>query len=444
MNFVKSYKIQIGFRLLAILFFSLAFSFSIVNKYYLIVIVLFAICLLFTFYFLFKYFKTFNNDLLRFFDSIKYSDFSQSFTPKITGSPFDELYSSFGIVFENFQNARNEKEESARYLNTVVQHIRTGLIIYDLDGEIVLINNAAKKILNVTHIKNISSFKIQHPLLLDKLYSLKHGERALIKLSINYERLQIFINAAHFRKNDKLYKIASLFNIKSELEEKELETWQSLIRVLTHEIMNSATPISSLAKSLDDILVSESIDKESFEDLKLGLQTIQKRSDGLIHFLNNYRNLTKIPLPDFSIVSAESLITNVITLMKKKLDENKIMVSVLVEPKTMELTIDPKLIEQVLINLVLNAIDATKEVENKTIAIKAYYSQNSKGTIEVSDNGCGILEEVQDKIFIPFFTTKQEGSGIGLSLSRQIMNSHNGTITLISTPQKGTSFILVF
>lgn len=444
MNFIKSYKIQIVLRLFFILIFCLAFAFSFAYKFNLIIIILFFFCLIFSVYLLLKYFNIFNNDLLRFFDSIKYSDFSQSFTPKITGKPFDELYSSFGVVFDNFQKARNEKEESSRYLNTVVQHIRTGLLIYDLDGEVVLINNAAKKILNVTHIKNIASFKVQHPLLLDKLYLLKHGERALIKLSINYERLQIFINAAHFRKNDKLYKIVSLFNIKNELEEKELETWQSLIRVLTHEIMNSATPISSLAKSLDDILVSESIDKESFEDLKLGLQTIQKRSDGLIHFLNNYRNLTKIPLPDFSIVSAESLISNVITLMKKKLEEADIQVSISIEPKTMELTIDPKLIEQVLINLVLNAIDATKEVKNKKIIIKAYYSQISKGTIEVTDNGCGILEEVQDKIFIPFFTTKQEGSGIGLSLSRQIMNSHNGTITLISTPQQGTSFILVF
>ncbi len=444
MKLLTDLKLQIFSRISFLAICSFAFAYSIVCNWFIVYIIFLGFIFLASIYWLYKYFNTFNKDLLRFFDSIKYSDFSQSFTPKISGKPFDELYSSFKVVFENFRKTRNEKEESARYLNTVVQHIRTGLLIYDLEGDVALINNAAKKILNITHIKNIASFKDKHPLLFEKLNTLKHGERNLIKLTINYERLQIFVNAAHFRKNDKLYKIVSLFNIKSELEEKELETWQSLIRVLTHEIMNSATPISSLAKSLDDLLITENLDKESFDDIKLGLQTIQKRSEGLIHFLNNYRNLTKIPLPEFSIVSAETLIFNVVTLMKTKLDENNISLTISVEPKTMELTIDPKLIEQVLINLLLNAIHATKDILDKKIAIKAFYSENSRATLEVMDNGCGILEEVQENIFIPFFTTKQEGSGIGLSLSRQIMNSHNGTITLISTPQKGTSFILVF
>ena len=440
MKLLKRYKANIIFRIILIVCNALLFSF--VTNPFLITILLFI--LVFQSVSLINYITKFNNEILRFFVSIKFSDFSQSFTPKNLGTPFDELSSEFNKVFDSFRFTRNEKEESLRYLQTVVQHIKTGLLIYDINGDVILFNNAAKKMLTFSAISNISLLKDNFPALYEKLNNIKHGERTLVKLKIKYDVLPIAVSAAQFRKNDKLFRIVSLFNIKNELEEKELESWQNLIRVLTHEIMNSATPISSLAKSLDDILDKPNMDQETFEDLKYGLKTIQRRSAGLVQFLNNYRSLTKVPLPDFSIVSAKTLIHNVAQLMKPQIDSNNIDFSVFVEPVTMELTIDQKLIEQVLINLLLNAIYAVKDVPNKKIKIRTYYTEMGKAAIEVQDNGTGILEEVQDKIFIPFFTTKQEGSGIGLSLSRQIMNSHNGTIYVNSLPDKGSAFILIF
>ncbi len=440
MKLLKRYKVNIIVRVLLIVCNTLLFSFF--ANHYLITILIFI--LIYQSVSLINYITKFNNEILRFFVSINFSDFSQSFTPKNLGSPFDELSNEFNKVFDSFRYTRNEKEESLRYLQTVVQHIKTGLIIYDISGDVILFNNAAKKMLSFTVLSNISLLQENYPVLFEKLNNIKHGERTLVKLKIKYDVLPIALSAAHFRKNDKLYRIVSLFNIKNELEEKELESWQNLIRVLTHEIMNSATPISSLAKSLDDLLVNPNMDQESFEDLKYGLKTIQRRSAGLVQFLNNYRSLTKVPLPDFSIVSANTLIQNVVLLMKPQIDLNNIELSVIVEPITMELTVDQKLIEQVLINLLLNAIYAVKDIPNKKINIRTYYTEMGRAAIEVQDNGIGILEEVQDKIFIPFFTTKQEGSGIGLSLSRQIMNSHNGTIYVNSMPDKGSTFILIF
>jgi two-component system nitrogen regulation sensor histidine kinase NtrY len=245
--------------------------------------------------------------------------------------------------------------------------------------------------------------------------------------------------------------IASIKNIQTVLENQEIESWQKLIRVLTHEIMNSITPISSLTSTVDGLLMSyideQNIEEEEAEDLidiRSAIHTIRKRSDGLIHFVDTYRNLTKIPTPNFKQALVCSLLENVRLLFKEECKNKKIDFKIEVNPENIVINADVQLIEQVIINLVKNSIQALEGVKSPKISIKASYNQRSRPTIQVSDNGKGIIKEVLDKIFIPFFTTKTSGSGIGLSLSRQILRLHNGSISARSVPNKETTFTLTF
>jgi signal transduction histidine kinase len=231
-----------------------------------------------------------------------------------------------------------------------------------------------------------------------------------------------------------------------------MEAWQKLVRVLTHEIMNSVTPISSLANTVEGEIVNyldhsegkPDISKEDMEDIHLAVQTIQRRSDGLIRFVNDFRSLTHTPEPKFEMVSVMELFDQVTVLLKHDMESNQINFIVNVKPQNLALTIDPELIQQVLINLIKNAVQALQERENKIIELQAFQDEKNSTLFVVKDNGPGIDEEAQTKIFIPFFTTKKSGSGIGLSLSRQIMRQHNASLSVKSKIDEGTEFILRF
>lgn len=405
-------------------------------------------------YALLHYVEKTNRDLSRFFDAVQHSDFSQSFTGAGLGSSFDELKAAFGEVIAKFQRARADKEEHFRYLQTVMQHVGIGLVSFQPNGEVELINSAARRLLRVPHLKNIHALTHWSKVLVDKLLAMKSGERALIKVEDKSELLQLAIYATEFRMREQKFTLVSLQNIQSELEEKEMEAWQNLIRVLTHEIMNSVTPIASLASTLNDLLAVEAADNgerkvsearaATLNDLADALQTIQKRSEGLLHFVDAYRNLTRIPKPNFQIFPVKTLFQHVRQLMRAQVAAKAIALSVEIAPESLELTADPDLIEQVLINLLLNAIQAVEPQPNAGIALRAFLDERGRVNVQVSDNGPGILPEVLEKIFIPFFTTKQGGSGIGLSLSRQIMRLHRGTISAHSTPGKETVFTMRF
>jgi two-component system, NtrC family, nitrogen regulation sensor histidine kinase NtrY len=281
---------------------------------------------------------------------------------------------------------------------------------------------------------------------------LRTGGRSLITLEIGGDERQLSVYAIELTLGNENFKLISLQNIRSELEEKEMEAWQKLVRVLTHEIMNSVTPISSLANTVEGEIVSyldksnekPDISKDDLEDIHLAVQTIQRRSDGLIRFVNDFRSLTHTPMPQFQMVSVRELFEHVSILMKHDLEINQIRFIVNVKPQNLALTVDPELIQQVLINLLKNAIQALEERENKIIELLAYQDEKNNTLFIVKDNGPGIDEEAQSKIFIPFFTTKKTGSGIGLSLSRQIMRQHNASISVKSKNDEGTEFILRF
>jgi nitrogen fixation/metabolism regulation signal transduction histidine kinase len=408
--------------------------------------------LIFQVYMLILYVNRTNNKLSQFFDSIRYADFSTTFSDKNMGKSFEKMSTSFNEVIEEFKKNRAEKEEHYNYLQTVVQHINIGIICFDSTGRIDMYNNAAKRLFRKNIIRNINDLNTVKEDLPETMLKLKAGDKILVKIFTEDEIKQLSMYATEFRMRGEEFVLVAFHDIHAELEEKEIESWQKLIRVLTHEIMNSITPISSLASTISDILIDESedehrlnvLDEEEIENIETALSTIKKRSEGLLNFVDIYRNLTRIPQPNFRYFHVKEAFERAEQLLKPKIDNFNINCNCKVYPDELMLTADPDLLDQVLINLVLNAIDAVKNNDQPEITLIAYNNQNNRTLIEVADNGTGIKPDIVDKIFMPFFTSKKEGSGIGLSLSRQIMSLHKGSISVKSKPDEGTVFTLTF
>lgn len=403
---------------------------------------------------LIRYVDRTNRVLNNFLESIRYSDFTKTFQVEGLDSSFDKLKNSFNQVIKDFQAVRAEKEEHFFYLQTVIQHIGISLIAFQRNGKVELINNATRKLFQVRALNNIESLREISPELFHCLITIKHGENALVRIREKDDLLQLSIYATEFNIHNRSIVLVSIKNIQQELDEKEMESWQKLIQVLTHEIMNSIAPISSLSQTVSGMLneLSETLkdkgiegdETETLDEVNQALRTIYNRTDGLMHFVHTYRDLTKIPQPVFSIFTISQLFDNVINLMTQESQSSNIIIQSSIEPATLELSADEKLIEQVLINLVKNAIQAMHNQASGVIELKAFMSKRGRIVIQVSDNGQGIEPHVLEKIFIPFFTTKQQGSGIGLSLSRQILRLHGGTITAYSEPGVETKFTLTF
>jgi len=401
---------------------------------------------------LFGYLDKTNRDLADFFQSIRFSDFSRTFQHSQLGGSFDELKEAMNSVIVDFQKIRSEKEEHFYYLQNIIQHVGVSIIAYQKDGTVEMINNAAKKMFQVRKLENINALTTWSKELVDTLLNIETYQRALIKVKDEDEYLQLVVHATEFKINDRTIILVSIKNIQAELEEKEMEAWQKLIRVLTHEIMNSIAPIASLTSTMKEMIdelktnantsKTVEIETEALKDIKEALLTINKRSTGLIHFVETYRNLTRIPTPNFTIFPISSLFQNIEKLFSAEFEEHKIKFNFEIKPETLELTADEQLIEQVLINLIRNSIQAFEKTKEPKITVSAHLSNRGRIVIQVFDNGQGIISEVAEKIFIPFFTTKPKGSGIGLSLSKQILRLHGGTINVNSTPDKETIFTL--
>lgn len=403
-----------------------------------------------------RYVERTNYKLTRFLNSIRYSDFSQTFPDHGLGTSFRELNHAFSRVIEEFKKERSEKEESFRYLQTVVQHIGIGLISFNRQGEVELINTAAKRLFQIPTLRNVKALRSISDPLYKAVGGLKGGNRTLVRVAIGSETLQLAISATEFRMHDDLYKLVSFQNIHSELEEKEMEAWQNLTQVLAHEIMNSITPIASLSDTIHMLLRKNAveqdgryiIDRESLGDVSDALDTINNRSHGLMRFVNSYRDFTQIPEPTFDHFGVRELLVRARNLNKGEAEAQDVRIEVHVEPETLEVTADPHLIEQVLINLIKNAFRALEEQENARIRLSSSLDADGTVLIQVSDNGPGIKPSNLQKIFIPFYSTSQPtsrgGSGIGLSLSRQIMRMHRGTLTVQTDKNEGTTFTLRF
>lgn len=394
---------------------------------------------------LLRYMERAHRNLRRFLDSIQHADLTATFEADAAAD--GELGAAFATVLDRFRALRAEREERHRYLETLMQHVEAGLVVFDAEGAVELANTAAERLLGVPCLRAISDLAPLHPDLASALPSLAPGERRLIPVTVEGERFQLALRASAFVLRGRPLTLVSFHDIRSELEEKEMESWQNLIRVLTHEIMNSITPIASLAATanvlLDDAGPSPgSSDPETLEDIRGAVRTIEQRSRGLLHFVENYRRLTRIPQPRFKVFPLRELFGRVEHLLLEDAGRAGIAFEHRIEPEDLELAADPELLEQVLINLVQNSLQALQGRPEGRVGLHAASDDQGRVIIRVTDNGPGIMEDVLPKVFIPFFTTKRDGSGIGLSLSRQILRLHHGTITVRSEPGVETEFMM--
>ncbi len=394
---------------------------------------------------LYTYATSVNKKLTLFFESIQYSDFTVKFSSDNTmGKSFADLNTQMNLVIDAFKAARAEKEANIQFLNTLVQHIDVGIICYDSQENMEILNNAAIRLLDVYRLRVLSDLK-GTPVepLYDLLKNLESGQRAMFETS---HGRQLAINATKVSLRGKAVKIISLQNIRSELQQKELSSWQNLTRVLRHEIMNSIAPIVSLVGTMRSI-VDEDLRKktgieESVEDLSQALQTIENRGQGIMNFVNAYRDFTTLPKPVKRETTAKELLLRIESLLSAKDNGERVPVSIHIE-HNFTLQIDTAQIEMVLINLVKNAREAYDENSAGSIEISAYQKEGQRFII-VKDHGKGMVPEALEKIFIPFYTTKKTGQGIGLSLSKQILQSHDGDLTAKSELGKGSVFRLEF
>ena len=448
----KNFRVNIIVRILLLAATVFLFFYSLETNYR-ITPFLIAVIIVLEVFSLFRYVDKTNRDLASFLESIRFSEFTRTFQMEGMGSSFELLNRAFNDVIKDFQEVRSEKEEHFHYLQSIVQNIDVSILAFRKDGTVEMINKAAKKLFQVSTLRNIKGLQNLSQELVSTLLGIKPGENKLVKVQDEDDLLQLTIYATELKMKNRIITLVTINNIQNVLEEQETEAWQKLIRVLTHEIMNSITPIASLSSTLDIMLKGFSeeseddkhlMDLETISEIQRALQTINKRSTGLLHFVNTYRNLTRIPKPNFKIASLKSLFKNITLLMEEEISKHGIQFEVTVEPENIELSADEQLIEQVLINLIKNSIHALDGRPDPRISMRGFYNKRGRVTIQVIDNGQGILKEVLDKIFIPFFTTKQSGSGIGLSLSRQILRLHNGTISAQSVPDEETIFTLTF
>ncbi|MFN3849382.1 MAG: sensor histidine kinase [Spirosomataceae bacterium] len=441
---MKNFSIGITWRILVLAAFICPIPFLINQKNWLLVFLLgsISISLLFN---LFHYVNNVNRKLARFFESVRYSDFAVKFrSDDKLGKSFREVNQQLNGVLEAFRQARAEKEANLQYINTIVQHVNVGLLSFDSAGNIELINNAAYRLLGIYRLRNVNELnKTQHGELYEILQGLSSGGKALYTAS---NEQQISINATNVSLRGRMIKLVSLQNIQSELQQKELDAWQNLTKVLRHEIMNSVTPIVSLVGTMKSIVEMDLIDKpeisETVSDLREALNTIEGRGKGIMNFVNAYREFTSIPKPVLQETKAKALVENVLNLVKPQLQERKIQL-ITQYYDDFEVLADAQQIEMVLINLIKNAIESMDKKISPKLKVKIQLSDNQR-FIEISDNGSGIEPEAVEKIFIPFYTTKKTGSGIGLSLSRQIMQMHGGNLKVHSEVGKGSSFQMYF
>ncbi len=391
-----------------------------------------------------------NKDLESFFEAIKSNDSSIVFSHRKKNTPFKGLYQQLENINRNIQQIKIENQNQNQYFKALVEHVGVGLIAFNSEGKVTLFNRAASELLRKAYLFRISELETVQPGLCNLLEELQPSDQRLVSLYRQQELLQLSFKSTWIKIMDERIKLVSLQNIRNELDEKELESWQKLIRVLTHELMNSAGPMSSTIATLNEFITNSNrkpkkvneLTNEMVEDIATGLHILEERSIGMVEFVTKFRNLTLLPKPTFSTFSITELLANIRVLMNEKINKRGIDVEIKVPYENMQITADRSMVEQILINLISNAIYALEGIETPRIWLIAKVDENDKPLLIVADNGKGIPEEIRDKIFIPFFSTRKDGSGIGLSLSRQMMRLHGGTLTMTSTPGEMTVFTL--
>lgn len=399
--------------------------------------------------YLIYYLQRINRDLTRFLFSFKHEDSTIVFQAKQNDSSFKSLHSGFNKILNSFERIKVEKEKDYIFFQNAIEHVGIGILSFNEQGNILLSNNAFKNLFSIYLIKDINQLGETDSALPGIIKKMNNGEQELVKVLIKNKLTHLSIRSTDFLLGKESIRIISFQDIKNEIEQSEMDAWQKLIRVLTHEIMNSVSPITLLSKSLINLFEEETKNKkipdlseDQVKKLLRGMHTINRRSKGLSKFVEDYRNLTQLSVPNIQTLPVNALFQDIEILFREEMSLKNIGFELSYSEQS-TLLADKNLIEQAIINLIKNAIHSVESCESPKI-ILAHTNTRKQCIISVADNGPGIPEEILDSIFIPFFTTRKEGSGIGLSLSRQIMRLHNGTITVASKENDTTTFSLEF
>ncbi|MBC9794769.1 sensor histidine kinase [Sinomicrobium weinanense] len=384
-----------------------------------------------------------------FFEAVKYRDFSRWYTENRGPEDMRQLHRGFNEVNRTVREMNSEKETQYLYLQKILEMVDVGIMAYNLNtGDVLWANESLRKNLDIPSVKNIRFIANRKPKLFRELLQADHSRETSVTVDVDNQKNKMLVSNAVFHVGKEAFKLLVLQNIEDTLNQNESEAWKKLLSVMTHEIMNSIAPISSLADTLKSNVQMAMEEPDQYpleiEDLHTGIESIKKRSEGLMKFAKTYRSLNKVTSLNLSRIAVGELFRNINQLMNPSLQTKNIEVEYKVEPQDLEVHIDTYLIEQVLINLILNAVDACEGKKSPGIVISADRHLDGNTVIKVSDNGKGIPEEVIDNVFVPFFSTKKKGSGIGLSLCKQIMLLHKGRIQIRSVEGEGTVTSLIF
>jgi signal transduction histidine kinase len=382
-------------------------------------------------------------------ETIRYRDFSRRFFNRRCPPYIWQMHQGCNEICDVITSVNREKEMQYQYLQKIIEMVDTGILSYRLDtGEVLWMNQALKDLLGIPNLRNFNALQQRNEPLFESLKSLGNEFSTVIPITRDDVQSKVLVATGTFIMQEIPYRLLAFQNVNEALDEAESKAWQRLLNVMTHEIMNSVAPISSLAGTLKNLLAKtkeQTISTDSIaEDLELGIDTIMRRSQGLLSFAETYRNLNKITELNVSRVQVSTLFEHISQLMLPSLTMKNIELEVILKDPLMYIDADASLVEQIMINLILNAIEAVKEKQEPRIILSAALSLNKHPIIKVTDNGVGITDEVMDKIFIPFFSTRKNGNGIGLSLCKQIMMLHHGNIQAQSVPGEGTCFSLLF
>lgn len=426
----------------------LVLSFAVLKEIYTLILILIPV-IIFEVIDFYRLHKKAQDEVEQFVESVHYRDFSKYFNVKNAPVELQSLRQGFNEINTTFKVISIEKETQYQYLQKILELVDTGILSYETEsGEVKWMNDAFKKIMEVPYLKTIHSLARRNEEIYNQILALSPGQRVISNIRREKNNIKVVLSATAFKTENVEFKLIAFQNVNEVLEETESRAWQKLLSVMTHEIMNSVAPISSLANTLQGRLKQLTLEENGTpgvaEDLELGIETIRKRSEGLLKFTETYRNLNKINKATIARVYVSDLFDNINRLMEPTLKQKNIDLTVILKDPLLTVGIDAGLIEQVLINLVLNSIDAVKSRTDPRIALSSYNDSNNKVIIKVTDNGTGMTDDVLDKIFVPFFSTKKNGNGIGLSLCKQIMMVHKGSITVQSRVNEGTAFYLCF
>ncbi len=445
---LKRFYIVVLISIIVIVLTAVLFALALVHLNHLFTIIITGALLILEAAWLIAYINRINATLERFFLAVKNDDSSITYSQSGHYQVYKDLTALLDEIMHAISRVKIEKEHQFQYLRYVMEHVDAGLLAYGEDGKIELINRSATRLFNNFQPGSLGQMDRIRPGFEKELRELQPGQRKLLTIKSDSDVLQLAIRSSRFKLDEKEVNLVSFQDIHHELDQKELSSWRKLIRVLRHEIMNTVSPIASLATTLSRIYGTnkkpknkKELSDQNVQDTIEGLDIIRTRSRGLLNFVEQYRKLTKLPDPEFENLEVAGLLQDIVVLFH---GSEKIGELAATCPPDLRIRADRKLIEQVLINLVKNAAESTAGMENPEIELRAIRSVNGRVCIQVKDNGPGIPQDVLPNIFVPFYSTREKGSGIGLSISRQIMDLHQGKITVHSVPAEETVFSLIF